>query len=86
MVITAPSFDETSQFVLSVAVVDTRRVLRARETTLRGVYIILTHKILNISRSTQCNFMKQTAKCNIFHKLSNQLIIKQCDSLVILGL
>jgi hypothetical protein len=31
---TAPSFDEIPEFV---AVVDTRRVLRARETTARGV-------------------------------------------------
>jgi hypothetical protein len=36
---TAPSFDETSEFALSVSVVDARRVLRARETTARGVYI-----------------------------------------------
>jgi hypothetical protein len=36
--IIAPSFDETSEFALSVAVVDTRRVLRGRETTARGVY------------------------------------------------
>jgi hypothetical protein len=35
--ITAPSFDETTEFALSVAVVDTRRVLRARETTVRRV-------------------------------------------------
>jgi hypothetical protein len=31
--ITAPSFDETSEFALSVAVADMRRVLRLRETT-----------------------------------------------------
>jgi hypothetical protein len=36
--ITAPSFDETSGICAIVAVVDTRRVLRARETTARGVY------------------------------------------------
>jgi hypothetical protein len=36
--ITVPSFDETSELTLSVAVVDMRRVLRARETTVRGVY------------------------------------------------
>jgi hypothetical protein len=35
--ITVPSFDETSEFALSVAVVDMRSVLRARETTARGV-------------------------------------------------
>jgi hypothetical protein len=46
--------------------------------------ITLTHRILYISLSTQCNFMKQTAKCSIFHQLSNEIIIKQCDSLVIL--
>jgi hypothetical protein len=46
----------------------------------------MTHKILDISLSTQCNFMKQTAKCSIFHKLSNQIIFQQCDSMVILGL
>jgi hypothetical protein len=31
------SFDETSEFALAVAVVDTRRILRAREITARGV-------------------------------------------------
>jgi hypothetical protein len=35
--ITAPSFDEIPEFALSVAVVDARRVLRARETTATGV-------------------------------------------------
>jgi hypothetical protein len=35
---TAPSFDETAGICAIVAVVDTRRVLRARETTARGVY------------------------------------------------
>jgi hypothetical protein len=40
----------------------------------------LTDKILDILRSTQCNSMKQTAKCSIFHQLSNRIIIKQCDS------
>jgi hypothetical protein len=35
--ITAPSFDETAGICAIVAVVDTRRVLRARETTVRGV-------------------------------------------------
>jgi hypothetical protein len=39
--ITAPSFDETSRICAIVAVVDTRRVLRARETTARGVYNFL---------------------------------------------
>jgi hypothetical protein len=40
----------------------------------------LTHTIF---KYTQCNFMmKQTAKCSIFQKLSNQMIINQCDSLV----
>jgi hypothetical protein len=33
--ITAPSFDETMEFALSVAMVDTHRVLQARETTAR---------------------------------------------------
>jgi hypothetical protein len=36
--ITVPSFDETFEFALSVAVVDTCRVMRVRETTARGVY------------------------------------------------
>jgi hypothetical protein len=39
----------------------------------------LIGKILNISLSTQsqCNFMKQTAKCSIFHMLSDQMKMKQ---------
>jgi hypothetical protein len=35
--ITEPSFDETARICAIPAVVDTRRVLRARETTARGV-------------------------------------------------
>jgi hypothetical protein len=37
--ITASSFDETARICAIVAVVDTRRVFRARETTARGVYL-----------------------------------------------
>jgi hypothetical protein len=36
--ITVPSFDETAGICAIVGVVDTGRVLRARETTTRGVY------------------------------------------------
>jgi hypothetical protein len=36
--IIAPSFDKTAGICAIVAVVDTRRVLRVRETTARGVY------------------------------------------------
>jgi hypothetical protein len=35
----APSFGETTGICAIVAVVDTRRVLQARETTARGVYV-----------------------------------------------
>jgi hypothetical protein len=41
---TAPSFDETAGICAIVAVVDTRRVLRARETTARGVYSRSAHR------------------------------------------
>jgi hypothetical protein len=52
--ITAPSFGETFEFALSVVVVDTRRVLRARETTARGVYLhICPHMFMPFSCGTK---------------------------------
>jgi hypothetical protein len=38
--ITAPSFDEATGICATVAMVDTRRVLRARDTTARGVHML----------------------------------------------
>jgi hypothetical protein len=37
--ITVPSFNETEGICTIVAVVDTRRVLQAHETTVKGVYV-----------------------------------------------
>jgi hypothetical protein len=70
--ITLPSFDETARICAIPTVVDTRRVLRARETTARGVYpkgwtfYLLSVKFLYACTKLHCGMGKwrHVPNCN----------------------